>query len=197
MNHALTEFLSTRETATRLGLSATTIQFWVESGKLPAWKTKGGHRRIPLEAVERLLAEQRDMLEIAPPRTPVVLVVEDDPVQRALYIEKFASWKLPVELATAEDGYAGLIAVGRLAPNLVIADLDMPQMNGFEMIRRILDNPFQERATRIIVVTALERYEIDAAGGLPESIPVYPKPIPFIALKTLLSRQFQPKSVAA
>lgn len=195
MAASTTDFLSTRETALQLGLSATTIQIWVEAGKLPAWKTKGGHRRIPRAAVDRLWAEQRGMLIDDPTRMPVVLVVEDDPVQRALYVEKFASWKLPVELVTAEDGYMGLIAVGRHDPDLLIADLDMPEMNGFEMIRRILDNPYQKRHTRIIVVSALSRAQIDAAGGLPESIPVYPKPIPFVALKTLLSRQFKPKPV--
>jgi excisionase family DNA binding protein len=195
MTTSTADFLSTRETAVQLGLSPTTIQLWVEAGKLPAWKTKGGHRRIPREAVDRLLAEQRGMLIDDPTRTPVVLVVEDDPVQRALYVEKFTSWKLPVELVTAEDGYMGLIAVGRHDPDLLIADLDMPEMNGFEMIKRILDNPYQKRHTRILVVSALSREQIDAAGGLPESIPVYPKPIPFVALKTLLSRQFKPKSV--
>jgi len=195
MTDSTSDFLSTRETAVQLGLSPTTIQLWVEAGKLPAWKTKGGHRRIPREAVDRLLAEQRGMLIDDPTRTPVVLVVEDDPVQRALYVEKFTSWKLPVELVTAADGYMGLIAVGRHDPDLLIADLDMPEMNGFEMIKRILDNPYQKRHTRILVVSALSREQIDAAGGLPESIPVYPKPIPFVALKTLLSRQFKPKSV--
>ena len=36
------DFLSTREAATRLGVALSTVQLWVETGVLPAWKTPGG-----------------------------------------------------------------------------------------------------------------------------------------------------------
>jgi excisionase family DNA binding protein len=38
------DFISTREAAVRLGVALSTIQSWVETGILPAWKTAGGHR---------------------------------------------------------------------------------------------------------------------------------------------------------
>lgn len=48
---------STREAAQILGVSLRTVQLWVDSGILLAWKTVGGHRRITLESVERLKNE--------------------------------------------------------------------------------------------------------------------------------------------
>ena len=56
------DVLSTREAAERLGVALRTVQLWVESGVLPAWKTAGGHRRISRIAVERLIGERRAAL---------------------------------------------------------------------------------------------------------------------------------------
>eukprot|EP01036_Dinobryon_divergens_P016193 gene16192-21946_t len=39
-------FCTTREAASRLGISIGTVQLWVEKGLLSAWKTEGGHRRV-------------------------------------------------------------------------------------------------------------------------------------------------------
>ena len=49
------EFCSTKEAATMLGVSHRTVQLWVESGVLQAWKTAGGHRRIAMSSVNRLV----------------------------------------------------------------------------------------------------------------------------------------------
>lgn len=53
------EFLSTRQAAQRLGVSLGTVQNMVENGVLDAWKTAGGHRRIPASSVDNLLAKRR------------------------------------------------------------------------------------------------------------------------------------------
>ena len=43
---------TTQKAAEILGISVTSVQQLVEAGVIEAWKTKGGHRRIPLAAVE-------------------------------------------------------------------------------------------------------------------------------------------------
>lgn len=50
--------LTTRDAAQLLGVAVSTVQIWMESGALPAWKTPGGHRRVRLSAVLQL-REQR------------------------------------------------------------------------------------------------------------------------------------------
>jgi excisionase family DNA binding protein len=180
------KYFSTREAAAQLGVALSTVQAWVESGVLPAWKTAGGHRRISIDAIETIRLRQKAVL-----RSPIasemikVLVVEDDPVQRELYRIQFAEWRLPVLLLTAEDGFEGLILIGQHAPDLIISDLSMPEMDGFKMIRSLKMQSIATHAT-IIVVTALSASEIKAQGGLPPDIPVYPKPIPFAALRPLV-----------
>lgn len=51
--------LTTRDAARLLGVAVSTAQMWMEGGALPAWKTPGGHRRVRLSDVERLLRERR------------------------------------------------------------------------------------------------------------------------------------------
>lgn len=50
--------LTTRAAADMLGVAVSTAQLWIESGALQAWKTPGGHRRIKLSAVTRLIAQR-------------------------------------------------------------------------------------------------------------------------------------------
>lgn len=54
--------LTTRDAAQLLGVAVSTVQLWMESGALPAWKTPGGHRRVRLSAV-LALRQQRDWPE--------------------------------------------------------------------------------------------------------------------------------------
>lgn len=51
------DILTTANAAELLGVSVRTAQLWVESGQLPSWKTPGGHRRIPRQAVLDLIED--------------------------------------------------------------------------------------------------------------------------------------------
>ncbi len=184
-------FYTSREAAKILGVSTTTIQLWVESGVLPAWKTAGGHRRIPSDAVETILNKRHATTGKEPVKhVNSVLIVEDEPVQREIYRLKFEEWGLPVELYLAKDGFEGLVMAGKYSPDLIISDLSMPGMDGFEMIKRLVEST-ELRAPLIIVVTGLNALEIEAFGGLPEGVPVYSKPVPLGALKPIVEKIIQ------
>ena len=85
-------FCTTREAATLLGVSVGTVQLWVESGLLQAWKTNGGHRRVLRDSIDRLLHQKSDLPVQATPDLPVVaqhdarrlrvLAVDNDAVMR-------------------------------------------------------------------------------------------------------------------
>lgn len=59
MPHSKDSVLTTRATAELLGVAVSTAQLWIENGAIPSWKTPGGHRRVRLSAVRRLM-EQRN-----------------------------------------------------------------------------------------------------------------------------------------
>ncbi|MBK6357666.1 MAG: excisionase family DNA-binding protein [Betaproteobacteria bacterium] len=177
------EYLSTRQAAIRLGVSLGTVQNMVESGALEAWKTAGGHRRIPVASVETLLARRRSLTPSAQEYGSQIdiLVAEDDLTLQMLYQMTVDSWNLPVKLRIVANGFDGLLQVGQRVPDILIADLMMPGMDGFEMIRRLRANTDLARMD-IIVVSDIDRDEI-LARGLPADITIFGKPIPFHEIK--------------
>ncbi|MGE5470118.1 MAG: response regulator [Bacteroidota bacterium] len=177
------EFLSTRQAAMRLGVSLGTVQNMVESGALEAWKTAGGHRRIPASSIDAVLARRKGIACGVPEAQSQldVLVAEDDPTLQALYRATFEHWQLPIRLRIVENGFDGLLQVGARKPDVLIADLMMPGMDGFEMIRHLRANP-QFSGMDIIVVSAISRDEI-SQRGLPADVTLFGKPIPFHEIK--------------
>ena len=175
------EYLSTRQAAHRLGVSLGTVQNMVESGALEVWKTTGGHRRIPVTAVEALLARRRQGVSGGDSQRMDILITEDDATLQALYQMTIDGWELPIDLRIASTGFDGLLQVGQKVPDILIADLMMPGMDGFEMIRQLRANPALSRMD-IMVVSAIDREEI-LARGLPPDVTIFGKPIPFHEIK--------------
>jgi CheY-like chemotaxis protein len=114
-----------------------------------------------------------------------VLVAEDEPDLRTLYEMTMEAWDLPIDVKVVKDGYDALIRVGVDRPDMLIADLSMPKMDGFYMINAIV-NAENAVNTDIVVVTALSPADIEARGGLPDTVTVYHKPIPFDKLQQLI-----------
>ena len=185
------DYCSTKEAAAVLGVSHRTVQLWVESGTLQAWRTAGGHRRITLESVNRLVEGRRIAIaaHAPPPAAPVppasstrrVLVVDDDPLMLRLYELEMAGWGMDLNVVKANNGFEALIRIGEERPDLLVSDLNMPGMDGFRMIRTLREDS-GSAGMSMIVVSGLDRATIKAMG-LPADIPVFPKPVPFGELR--------------
>lgn len=132
-NDPLLDTCTTREAAVLLGVSLRTAQIWVEEGALRAWKTPGGHRRIIRSSVDDLL---RSRGAVFPKQKYEILAVEDEPILRRLYEAKLGG-VADARLRVAENGYEGLMRIGEHRPDLLITDLMMPGMDGFELLRRV------------------------------------------------------------
>jgi excisionase family DNA binding protein len=174
-----------------LGISLRTAQLWVESGQLEAWKTEGGHRRISRVSVQRLLNGELPVSLVATPARQAlgrlkVLIVEDDNILLKLYKAMLASWSLPIEIITAGNGIEGLILIGRDAPDLMITDLSMPGMDGFQLIRSLASSTLRA-GMEIVVVTGLDAADIESRGGLPSDVRTFTKPVPFDQLRTIVT----------
>jgi excisionase family DNA binding protein len=184
--------ITTREAADLLGVSLRTIQQWVEQGALQAYRTVGGHRRVVRASVDRLLSQRRTEVQ---GRTFRVFIAEDDPDLVKLYQMVITSWKLPLEINIASDGFRALIEIGTLKPDFLILDLNIPGMDGFALIRTLRNMPDLEN-TDIVTVSGMTPEDIEAKGGLPESVLLLPKPIPFDQLRERIETKLnfiQPK----
>ena len=85
-----------------------------------------------------------------------IIVVEDHEDART-YLGSFLS-HLGANVVLAEDGIEGLAAVKKHDPDLVITDLQMPRMDGFELLREIRGlQPDVRSRVPIIAMTAFAR----------------------------------------
>ncbi len=181
-------FVTTREAARMLNVSLRTVQLWTESGVLNAWKTAGGHRRISAESVQRLRDEQILTTAASTGKSnSTIVIVEDDPLYRELYRLKIATWQLFANIIVAKDGFEGLLTIGKVNPPVVITDLRMPGMDGFQMIRSLQDASLN---LDIIVITGLSDGEIEREGGLPGNVTLLKKPDPLDQLEELLRSKY-------
>jgi excisionase family DNA binding protein len=178
---------STREAADRLGVSLRTVQLWSEAGLLRAWKTPGGHRRILTASVDELLRRREGVTgRRATGSAYEVLVVEDEPDFRQLFELHLRSWGLPIQLTSVPSGFDALLQMGASRPDLLITDLRMPGIDGFEMLRALKASGALGELD-IIVVTALTPHTIRERGGLPGGVTVLYKPLQFADLRQRLA----------
>jgi len=174
----LEDYCGTTYAAKLLGLSVGTIQTLVEKNELQAWKTQGGHRRISMPSI-REYQRKHNMLTMAADARDNrlrVLLVEDDPVTREMLRDFCNRCAMPVDCTAMSSGLEALIDIASIQPDVLIADLNMPGVDGFELLRTLRNNPQFNKMTSL-VVSALSPEEIEARGGLPEGTIFMAKPV--------------------
>lgn len=89
------------------------------------------------------------------PSAPLVLVIDDAEDNREVYVQffEFQGWRT----ATASDGEDGLDKASALVPSVIVLDLSLPVMDGWEVARRLKANG----KTRTIPVIALTGHALD------------------------------------
>jgi excisionase family DNA binding protein len=171
------------EVAKACGVFHTTVINWVNKGKLKAHCTPGGHRRIMLPDLIAFM----NQFEMPIPgdltkRAKKILIVEDDPsVQRML--SRTLSALPGVEIQTCVGGLEALMAIGKEAPDLLILDIRIPQVNGVEVCR-VLKSSEQTKPIKIVAITG-EPLPAEAEAFLKAHVDgFFQKPLPTAELKS-------------
>ncbi len=126
------EWLTLGEAARYLGVAQSTIRKWSDSGRVRVFKTPGRHRRYRRDDLDAFL--ERSGPEARHPG-PVVLIVDDDDRLR-----EYVRVNLEMEGYTVhEAGSAeqGMHVLEESRPDLVLLDVMMPQVDGWEMLRQV------------------------------------------------------------
>lgn len=129
-------FLTPTEVADMLLVSPITVRQWAQKGVLPARTTAGGHRRFSREAVQEF-ARKLGMGERSLEEARRVLVVDDDPQLNGLLVELLKARGGHVEVESAFDGFEAGSKVHAFRPHVVLLDIMMPGLDGFEVCRRL------------------------------------------------------------
>jgi two-component system, LytTR family, response regulator len=88
-----------------------------------------------------------------------VLIVDDEPIARRILREELESQQDVEVTGESETGVAALADIARLRPDVILLDLQMPQMGGFEVIQQLSGRPY---IPIVIVVTAYDQHAIRA-----------------------------------
>lgn len=185
------KYITTTEACDLIGVSKTVIKRLADEGILQIWKTPGGHRRLLRSSVDEYIMQNGRERANEDDGVLKVLVVDDDRISQELIKSMAQSLDFPMKVLTANDGYEGLINAGRYKPEIIFADLIMPQMDGYSMVHAMRNFETTKSAT-IIVMTGEKPSEIDRER-LPKDITVMHKPVQADILKQFLTYEYNLK----
>ena len=127
------DWLTLGQAAKYLGVAQSTIRKWSDHGRVPAFYTPGGHRRYRRPDLDDFL--NRSGPGGSTQQGPLVLIVDDDEGVR-----EYVRVNLEMEgYAVREAGNAeeGLGVLEEVSPDLILLDVMMPEVDGWEMLRRV------------------------------------------------------------
>ena len=127
------DWLTLGQAAKYLGVAQSTIRKWTDQGRVPAFKTPGGHRRYRRRDLDAFVERSAPG---AASSGPVILIVDDDDRLREYVLVNLEMEGYAVrEAGSAEEGLD--VLVESTPPDLVLLDVMMPQVDGWEMLRRV------------------------------------------------------------
>jgi excisionase family DNA binding protein len=143
-----------------LQVDPSTVSKWIDRGILMAFRTPGGHRRVRSADLRTfLITHQMPVPEELGSGTVRLLVVDDErPVLEAIK-RAFKPYAAQVELQTTTSGVEALLLVSEQKPHGMIIDLNMPDIDGLEVCRRIRARK-QMEGVRLITMTSLHSPEV-------------------------------------
>ncbi len=146
--------LSTSAVARLLKVSVGSIVHWIDKGELKAGRTPGGHRRIEVnDLIEFLIRHKLPIPAELTAGARKILVVDDEPAATELLAGEIEAEFPEYEVLEAHDAFSAGQIIGSLKPRVVILDLHMPDMDGFEVCGR-LKSKDDTKDVVVIAVTA-------------------------------------------
>lgn len=165
-------YLTPLEVAEKLMVSPVTVRQWAAKGQLKAHTTLGGHRRFMRDEVDRFAREHGLASQDNDDQKIRILIVDDDEHLARYLVELFTGLNEDVVVETAGDGFEAGRKTLRFRPHVMLLDLMMPGMDGFELCRVLKEDP-ETRTIRVIAMTGYptqENVDLVLAAGAEECL---------------------------
>src|SRR4030067_1154728 len=149
------EILTVSQAGKYCKVSSKTIINWIDAGYIKAYKTVGGHRRIKKEDLDQFLKEKGMPIPEEPKaeERKKILVVDDDKIIVENIVQALEDDEYGEEMISASEGFEAGLQVSHFKPDLVILDIMMPDINGYEVCKKIKSTP-GTKGIKIIVLSA-------------------------------------------
>lgn len=149
------KFYTVPEAAEKFGVNRRTMSTWVATGKIKSLVTPGGHHRILCSEIESVL-EQSRFLKTEYKEEKTILIVDDDESIRKTLKQRLIRENFNVE--TASNGFQAGLKARDINPDLIILDLVMEGIDGFEVCRTVKSDP-SLKDTKILIMTGFDSSE--------------------------------------
>jgi len=142
-----------------------TVLSWINQGKIKAFKTPGGHSRVREKDLRSFLIEYKIPLpDDMKPKKIEILVIDDEKeilflIQRNLSEDELLKDKITV--TTCENGLDAMMLIGKKAPNIIVLDVCLPNLNGYEVCERIRTN----QDLKNVYIIAITGQDIDETAN--------------------------------
>jgi len=93
-----------------------------------------------------------------------ILIIEDDPFLSEMYSAKFIESGFETEVAT--DGKMGLIKVKSIQPDLILLDIVLPKMDGFEVLKKIKEDESMKDIPVVLLTNLGQKNEVEKGLSL-------------------------------
>lgn len=181
--------LGTTDIARICHVTPPTVGRWIEEGRLPSFRTAGGHRRVWAGDLVGFLRGHN--IPVPPDLEGYgrrrVLVVDDEPAARAIIARVVLQLDPGAEIHEAEDGFTAGHKTAALLPALVVLDIGLPRMDGLQVCRLIRSEPALRRV-RVLAISGLELAATRSACLQAGADAFLPKPFDLEALKGEIRR---------
>lgn len=155
---------TTFEVARFCDVEPATVAYWVEKGILPAYKTPGGHRRV----TPNILAEFMETHGMPIPQGLSrergkfkILFVDDEDTILDILTTTFGKYKDKFEIKSTGNSFEAGMLVASFSPDLVLLNLKMPGIDGFEICKKIKNAPETRRIKIIAMIGHYPANEVD------------------------------------
>ena len=187
-----------------LGRSRTSLQKLANSGAIAAVKAAGGHRpqaRAVGEAVQQqagstAVLQPAGALAKGGPCALTVLLVEDDGAAAALVARLLGDCCPGVNLLRAGDGLEAMRLLERNRPHILLTDLNMAPLDGFELLQRVAGRPEHQSVARV-AMSSMSAPEVEQRGGLGPDVLFLPKPLNLQRLRGFIEAHVQIHAASA
>jgi CheY-like chemotaxis protein len=151
--------LSTFAIAKMLSVDPGSVANWIDRGLLNAHRTPGGHRRVLGDDLLSFLRSHKMPVPASlAGKQKRILVVDDEPAITQMITRAIKHSHPELEIGEAHDGFKAGTMVATFKPDVVILDLKMPGIDGFEVCKMVKS----QQTTQHIEVLAMTAYPSSA-----------------------------------
>lgn len=145
------DYLTIPQAAKICSVDRSTMNRWANTGKIKTHCTPGGHKRVLVNDLVQFGKTYQMPLNLSQIDSKSKILIVDDDIGIHTYLKRVLNRPF-IEIDTASDGFEAGKKIITFNPHLVILDLAMPNMDGFEVCRNIKNDP-KTQGIKVLILT--------------------------------------------